>query len=158
MEENKLTTTESGRIDLLSAVLTAYSVKPADIRSYSPLTLAYIGDCVYEIIVRSVVVGKANRQVDKLHRLVSGVVKAETQCKLFDVWVEELPETEVDILKRGRNARPHTTAKNASAANYHKATGVEALIGYLYLTGNTDRAITLLKDGLERCGIRLETL
>ena len=158
MEENKLTTTESGRIYLLSAVLTAYSVKPADIRSYSPLTLAYIGDCVYEIIVRSVVVGKANRQVDKLHRLVSGVVKAETQCKLFDLWVEELPETEVDILKRGRNARPHTTAKNASAANYHKATGVEALMGYLYLTGNTDRAITLLKDGLERTGIRLETL
>ncbi len=64
MEENKLTTTESGRIDLLSAVLTAYSVKPADIRSYSPLTLAYIGDCVYEIIVRSVVVGKANSQGD----------------------------------------------------------------------------------------------
>ena len=158
MEENKLTTTESGRIDLLSEILNAYSVKPADIRSYSPLTLAYIGDCVYEIIVRSVVVGKANRQVDKLHRLVSGVVKAETQCKLFDLWVEELPETEVDILKRGRNARPHTTAKNASAANYHKATGVEALMGYLYLTGNTDRAITLLKDGLERTGIRLETL
>ena len=154
-QENNRKMTESGTQDLLSAVLESFAVPKADIRSYSPLILAYMGDCVYEILVRSVVVARGNRQPDKLHRFVSGIVKAETQCKLFDLWIDTLPEEERDILRRGRNARPHTTAKNASVANYHKATGVEALFGYLYLTGNTDRAISLLNDGLQQIGVRI---
>ncbi len=132
-----------------------FACKGQDIRSYSPLTLAYMGDCVYEIIVRTVVVGRENKAVQKLYKDTSAVVKAASQCKVYDSLLEIVTEEELDILKRGRNAHFHTKAKNASVSEYKKATGLEALFGYLYLTGRMERAVELLKLGLEKCDMKL---
>ncbi len=132
-----------------------FACREQDIRSYSPLTLAYIGDCVYEIIVRTVVVGRKNKAVQKLYKDTAAVVKAASQCKVYDSLLEIVTEEEADILKRGRNAHFHTKAKNASVSEYKKATGLEALFGYLYLTGRMDRAVELLKLGLEKCDMEL---
>ncbi len=132
-----------------------FGCKEQDIRTYSPLTLAYMGDCVYEIIVRTVVVGRENKAVQKLYKDTSAVVKAASQCKVYDSLLEIVTEEELDILKRGRNAHFHTKAKNASVSEYKKATGLEALFGYLYLTGRMERAVELLKLGLEKCDMKL---
>lgn len=126
-----------------------------DIRSFSPLALAYIGDGIYELIFRTIVLAQGNKQPDKLHKQVSRLVKAETQCRLYDIWDEELTEEEKDILRRGRNAKSYSTAKNASKSDYRKATGVEALFGYLYLTEQMPRAVRLLKSGMEKAEIAL---
>jgi len=126
-----------------------------DIRSYSPLALAYIGDGIYELILRTVVLAQGNKQPDKLHKQVIRLVKAETQCKLYDIWGDELTEEEKDILRRGRNAKSYSSAKNASKSDYRKATGVEALFGYLYLTEQMPRAVRLLKSGMEKAEIAL---
>ena len=85
----------------------------------------------------------------------SALVKAETQCRLYTIWEEELTEEEQNVLRRGRNARSYTKAKNASVADYRKATGVEALFGYLYLTDQFPRAVELLKSGLEKAELTI---
>lgn len=133
----------------------SFDCKEQDIRNYSPLTLAYIGDCVYELIIRTVVVEKGNKSPQKLHREASGFSKAGTQSDIYKVLLEEVSEEEADVLKRGRNARFHTKAKNASLTEYKNATALEALFGYLYLTGRTKRVLELLKTGLEKCGLSI---
>lgn len=132
-------------LDLIKAKL---NLPDQDIRTYSPLTLAYIGDGVYELVIRTMVVERANRPANELHKLTTKYVKAEAQAKMILALKEELTEEEADVFKRGRNAKPYTTAKNASKADYHKATGFEALMGYLYLTGQTDRMISLIQRGI----------
>jgi len=138
-------------ISLLQQLKTEFDCPGKDIRTYSPLTLAYIGDAIYELMIRSIIVERGNRSPQSLHKAATSYVKAETQCKLFTLFQEheELTETELDVMRRGRNAKSYTTAKNASVGDYRRATGVEALFGYLYLTEQTDRAIALLKRGLE---------
>lgn len=136
-------------ITLLESIKKEFQCSEQDIRTYSPLTLAYIGDCVYEIIVRTVVVERGNRSPQSLHKTVTKFVKAETQCELFQMLQGELTEEELAVMRRGRNAKSFTTAKNASVGDYRRASGVEALFGYLYLTGQTGRAIRLLKKGFE---------
>ncbi len=122
-----------------------FSVEDTDIRMYSPLTLAYIGDAVFELIIRTVVVGKGNTRPNRLHGCTSQIVKAQTQAKLIDDLEPVLTEEEQAIYRRGHNARSHSTAKHASLADYHKATGFEALIGYLYLTDRLARAVELTR-------------
>ena len=126
-----------------------------DIRNYSPLTLAYIGDCVYELIIRTVIVEKGNRQPQKLHKEAAGFSRAGTQSDLYKALLDELSEEEADILKRGRNAHSHSKAKNATLSEYKNATALEALFGYLYLTGRMERVLELLKLGLSKCGLSL---
>lgn len=135
-------------VNVLEKIKEAFAVKDADIRSYSPLTLAYIGDAVYDLIVRTVVVERANRAASALHKKTSSIVRAKTQSDMIEVLMPKLTEEEAEIYKRGRNAKPHTTAKNASVSDYRRATGFEALVGYLYLTGNFDRVLVLVKEGL----------
>ena len=135
-------------LTLLENIKKEFQCEEQDIRSYSPLTLAYIGDCIYEIIIRTVVVERGNKSPQSLHKTVTKYVKAETQCELFQVLQDELTEEEMAVMRRGRNAKSFTTAKNASVGDYRKASGLEALFGYLYLTGQTERAVTLLKNGL----------
>lgn len=116
-----------------------------NITDYSSLTLAYIGDGIYEVIVRTVIVDEANRQVNKIHKSASNLVKAETQAKMIHYIMDDLSEEEVKIYKRGRNAKAVTRAKNASMSDYRTATGFEALMGWLYLTGQSERMMELIK-------------
>ncbi len=106
---------------------------------YSPLALAYIGDSVLDLMVKTHFVVKTNKQTSKYHKEVSNIVKAVNQAKFIDIIADELSEEETDIYKRGRNANTHSKAKNASMGEYRKATGLEALFGYLYLKGDLER-------------------
>lgn len=134
--------------DFLNAVKSKFELPKQDIRTYSPLTLAYIGDGVYELVVRTVVVEQGNRPSNALHKLTTTYVKAQAQAQMLLALKDELTEEEADVVRRGRNAKPYTTAKNATRADYHKATGFEALMGYLYLTEQTDRMLELVKKGM----------
>ena len=106
---------------------------------YPALTLAYIGDAVFEIYVRSFLVTRKNEAVAKLHKAATGYVKAASQSKYMEIIEDKLTEEELGAYKRGRNAHPKTTAKNADIIDYRRATGFEALIGYLYICGKIDR-------------------
>ncbi len=137
------------RTEFLDSVKEVFQCKEQDVRSYSPLTLAYMGDAIYELIIRSVVVERANRSANDLHKRSVKYVKAETQAKMIIALQELLTEEEIAIYKRGRNAKSYTVAKNASVSDYRKATGFEALMGFLYLTNQTDRMLFLVKQGIE---------
>ncbi|MGN0203652.1 MAG: Mini-ribonuclease 3 [Coprococcus sp.] len=125
-----------------------YHLEKPDVREYSALTLAYIGDAVYEIVIRTYIVEKGNAPVDKLHKRASQLVKAETQARLIMAIEEQLTEEEHAVYKRGRNAKSYTMAKNATMSDYRKATGCEALMGYLYLNGRIGRLTELIHTGL----------
>ena len=120
-----------------------------DPKAYSPRGLAYIGDAVYEIAVRTLVISEGNMSVNKYHKKSSSLVKASAQAGVYDNIKEKLTDEEAAVYKRGRNAKSATAAKNASIVEYRMATGVEALIGYLYLSGRTARALELIKIGLD---------
>ncbi len=121
-----------------------------DIRTYSPLALAYIGDGIYELIIRTIVTERGNKQVRKLHRETSRLVKARAQAAMMDILLPLLTEEERDVYKRGRNAKTSRMAKNATASDYHRATGMEALVGYLYLKDDMERLCALIKEALSR--------
>lgn len=126
----------------------AFQIEEADIRTYSPLTLAYIGDGIFDLINRSVVVGRGNARVNTLHYRTSHIVKAHTQAEMITKLLPDLTEEEQSVYRRGRNANSHTMAKNATVSDYRKATGFEAVMGYLYLTDQTGRILELVKKGL----------
>ena len=129
-----------------------FNIEPKDIRTYSPLTLAYIGDAIFDVVIRSILVNKGNTPVNKLHQRASQIVKATTQAAMVMALMDELTDEERDYYRRGRNSKPHTKAKNATTSDYKRATGCEALIGWLYLQGRWERLITLLHSGLEQLG------
>ena len=107
--------------------------------TYSPLSLAFLGDSVYDTLVREHLLRQANMPVAKLHSAKIKLVCAEFQSKAYDLLAEELSEHELAVLKRGRNATGNTVPKHADAAEYRRATAVECLFGYLYLTGQDQR-------------------
>ncbi|MCR5488077.1 MAG: ribonuclease III [Lachnospiraceae bacterium] len=118
-----------------------------DLRTYSPLTFAFLGDAVYSLYIRDAVVRKGNMPSHKLHKKTSGIVNARAQAEAMDALMEHLSEEEREIASRGIGAKPEHHAKNASPADYHKATGLEALFGYLYLKGRHER----IRELTERC-------
>ncbi len=120
---------------------------------YSPLVLAYMGDCVYELFIRTKIVNMGNMQVNKMHQQSASLVKASAQAEMVYAIMELLTETEKQIYKRGRNAKSLTMAKNATVTEYRTATGFEALIGYLYLSGQEKRLVELISMGLEKMGV-----
>ena len=126
-----------------------FQMEEVDIREYSPLTLAYIGDCVYDLVIKSLVINAGNKQVNKLHQETSRLVQASTQSLMMRTMQEHLTEEEHAVYKRGRNAKSVSPAKNQSITDYRRATGFEALLGYLYLTKNWKRLIDLVKIGLD---------
>ena len=130
-----------------------FNIEPKDIRTYSPLTLAYIGDAIFDVVIRSILVNKGNTPVNKLHQRASQIVKATTQATMVMALMDELTDEERDYYRRGRNSKPHTKAKNASTMDYLEATGFEAVIGYLYLTGDMDRICELVNRGIELTGL-----
>lgn len=151
MEEGMRTGADS----LLAQIMKIFPGKRTDIRTYSPLALAYIGDAVYDLIIRTVVVERANRSSQELHRITVKYVSAPAQAKMVQALADSLTEEEAAVYRRGKNAKPHTMAKNATAADYLKATGFEAVIGYLYLTDHMDRILELVDAGIRLAGLEI---
>lgn len=117
------------------------SVKTEQVNAYqySPLALAYMGDSILDLLVKKYFVTHSNMQPHKYHVEVSKIVKAVNQADYIDQIMEELSEDELDVYNRGRNTNTHSKAKNATMGQYRKATGLEALYGYLYLKGDMER-------------------
>lgn len=138
--------------DFLKAYKDTFHLKQTDAASYSPLVLAYMGDAVYELMIRTMVVKHRNMQVNKMHRKSASLVKAETQARLIKLLEPELTEEELAVYKRGRNAKSATMAKHATMIDYRMATGFEALIGYLFLTERFVRMVELTGMGLDKLG------
>ena len=132
-----------------------FGIAEVDIRTYSPLTLAYIGDGIYDLVIRSVVVGQGNTRAGELHKRTSQIVKAHTQAEMMEVLLPLLTEEEADIYRRGRNAKSPTMAKNATMSDYRKATGFEALMGWLYLQDEFERLVELVKTGVDGLHLKL---
>ncbi|MEG2814004.1 MAG: ribonuclease III domain-containing protein [Oscillospiraceae bacterium] len=114
-----------------------------NVNQYSAIGLAYIGDGVYELLVRERMIAKGNFPVNQLHRKTVSFVRAAAQSEAFSIIEEHLTENEMAIFKRGRNANSNTIPKNANPADYRRATGFESLFGYLYLLGENDRIYEL---------------
>ena len=142
-------------ITTLEAIKRRFDCKETDIRTYSPLTLAYIGDAIYDLVIRTVVVERANRSANQLHKTTTRYVNAKTQAQMIEVLEEYLSEEEIAVYHRGRNAKSYTSAKNASIAQYRKATGLEALFGYLYLQEKMDRLLSLVCLAFEKMDIKI---
>lgn len=126
-----------------------FQLKEEDVQEYSPLTLAYIGDGIYDLVIRTLVINRGNKQVQKLHQETSALVKASAQSRMMRVLQDKLTEEEHAVYKRGRNAKSVSPAKNQSVTDYRRATGFEALMGYLYLKKDWKRMLELIRDGLE---------
>lgn len=126
-----------------------FAIEGQDPRMLSPLTLAFVGDAVFDLIIRSLVVGKGNTQANRLHQKKIKIVNAGAQAMMIRALEPILTEEEAGVYRRGRNAKSPTTAKNASVGDYRKATGFEALIGYLYLSDQFERAVELSRLGVE---------
>ena len=135
-----------------SCMTEMFGLGEVDVNQYSPLTLAYIGDSIYDLIIKTLVVNEGNKQVQKLHKRTSRFVQASAQSQMMRVLQERLTEEEHAVYKRGRNARSMSPAKNQSVSDYHKATGFEALMGYLYLRKDWKRMLELIKTGLDALG------
>ena len=135
--------------EILDYLLKPFNIGRKEATEFSPLVLAYIGDAVYELIVRSILVSMGNRPVNKLDRDATSLVKAGAQSEIVKLISDKLSEEEYTVFKRGRNSSPHTMAKNASMTDYKYATGFEALIGFLYLDNRCDRALELVKLGID---------
>ena len=118
----------------------------AKVREMSPLVLAYIGDAVHSLYSREKYALSTTFKPNKLHILVSNEVKAKAQAEKLEKIFESLNQDEKDIFMRARNTHVNTIAKNASKGEYLEATGFEALIGYLYLTGQNDRLKEILEN------------
>lgn len=131
-----------------------FEMEEVDINTYSPLTLAYIGDCVFDLIIKNLVISHGNKQVSKLHKETSSLVQASAQSLMMRKIQEQLTEEETSVYKRGRNAKSITPAKNQSITDYRRATGFEALLGYLYLQKEWKRMLDLVKIGLDSLDVK----
>ncbi len=149
VQAERINISESNIIDFIEEIKKQFQLKPAEAASYSPLVLAYLGDCIYEMVLRTVIVCHGNTSVNRLNQKTSYFAKATTQSELVKCIMEELTEEEMRIFKRGRNAKSVTVAKHASMTDYRMATGLEALIGYLYLDGRYERLVELIRAGIQ---------
>lgn len=138
---------------ITAAIMEELDLTGLNPKQASPLVLAYIGDCVYDLVIKTYLIDKkGNMQVNKLNKMASGLVKAQTQSELIGLIEDDLTDEESSVYKRGRNAKSYTSAKNASISDYRRATGFEALIGYLYMQGHYTRMVELIRLSLERFG------
>ena len=135
-------------VNICSIIRDTFAIKKQDIKTVSPLTLAYIGDSEFDLIIRTIVVEQGNCPVNNMHKKVSEIVKAHGQVEMYQAIQDILTEEECAVFKRGRNAKSYTTAKNATKIDYRMATGYEALLGYLYLNDKMDRVLELVKIGM----------
>lgn len=143
---------DTAALSIFSAIRETFDIRKGDIRTYSPLTLAYIGDGIYDLVIRSMIVAQGNTKASQLHNHTSHLVKAHSQSAMMEYLLPVLSEEEEAVYKRGRNAKSPTMAKNASMSDYRRATGFEALMGYLYLADRFDRILELTVLGLDGLG------
>lgn len=136
----------NGLCDSLLADLGVTKLNETQNRMLNPLVLAYIGDAVHEMMVRTYVINQYSGSVNKLNQRVVAMIKATAQAEAFRQMESELTEEEIGMVKRGRNTKSLTVPKNTSVAEYRLATGFEALLGWLYLNGQEER----LKDIVAR--------
>ena len=142
-------------ISMLGQIHETFGERDVDIKTYSPLTLAYIGDAVFEIIIRTLIVEKGQRAAQTLHKHTTRIVCASTQAAIAEAVYDSLTQKEQDVYRRGKNTKIHSSAKNASLSDYRKATGFEALCGYLFLNNDTKRITEIVKLGIELTEIEL---
>ena len=142
-------------LTLLNLIKRDFGLGEVDLKTLSPLTLAFVGDCIYDLILRTVIVERHNASPNQLHREKRRLAKAPAQAEMAEVLQEHLTQEELAVYRRGRNAKSHTTAKNASVLDYRKATGLEALYGWLYLSGQEERLLQLLRLSLDELGWKL---
>ena len=142
-------------VDGVYEIKEIFDCKEQDIRSFSPLTLAYIGDAVYDLVIRTIVVERGNKAANVLHKTTVKYVNAAAQAAIIQAVLDVMTEEELAVYMRGRNAKSNTMAKNASVEDYRKATGMEALIGYLYLSNRFHRVLELVKLGMEKAGYEI---
>lgn len=142
-------------LSLLSQIHKEFGGCKTELRTYSPLTFAYIGDAVFEIIIRTLIVEKGQRAANMLHKHTIQIVCAQTQARMAEAVEPLMAEKERDIYRRGKNTKTNSSAKNASLSDYRKATGFEALCGYLFLNGETARIVELVKAALELLELEL---
>ncbi|MCC8103647.1 MAG: ribonuclease III [Clostridiales bacterium] len=133
---------------------TTFALPSKDWKQYAPLTLAYIGDAAYELVIRTILVKREDIQTQKLHQRVTRCVSAKAQARMIAALLPELSEEEAAIYRRGRNSKPYTKAKNATMAEHLEATGFEALMGYLYLDGQFARMAELAAKGLDALQVK----
>ena len=135
--------------DMIDQIREQFDIRDRDVREISALSLAFLGDAVYELVIRTVLTERGG-QPGAISRRKTQLVNAVTQAKIARRLqrAQLLTEQEESILRRGRNASPRTIAKHATAQDYHLATGLECLMGYLYYSGQTDRAVELIRRGL----------
>lgn len=154
MEAN-LNAENEPKLSLLEEIHVAFGEKNVDLRTFSPLTLAYIGDAIYEVVIRTLVVEDGQKAPNTLHKHTTKLVKAQTQSALAQILLEDMTDKEQDVYRRGKNTKVHSAAKNATLTDYRRATGFETVCGYLYLNGETGRMIELIKLGLEKLGLEV---
>lgn len=135
-------------------LLDEQALSPHEVSSkYSPLALAYIGDSIYDLLVKKSFVLRSNMQPEKYHKKVTSIVSAKAQSAFIESFMDNLTEEEQAVYKRARNSSPHTKAKNASLQDYLKATGFEAVLGYLYLSGQNARLDELVQSSIRFHGV-----
>jgi len=134
--------------ELYKKIKEEYGLSDVNPNELAPLILAHIGDAIYEVVIRTITLSKGNRAIEKVHKDATKYVNAKAQAEIIEKIQPLLTEEELNIYKRGRNAKSNTKAKNASITDYRKATGFEALMGYLYLLNKTDRMLDLIKEGI----------
>ena len=125
-----------------------FDIKAEEAEMLSPLVLAFVGDTVYDLFIRTMLVSSSTNGVDKLHKSATSYVNCAAQSDSIKRIEHMLTEKELSVFKRGRNAKSHPP-KYADMAQYHNATGLEALVGYLFLTGNTERLYEVMKAILQ---------
>ena len=135
--------------DILSLIEKAFSFDKANPEELTPLDLAFVGDAVGTLVIRTIAASEGPKPVEKLHQFSSRKVSAAAQSDMMHAIQPHLTEEEHSIYRRGRNQKPVTHAKNQSVGDYRRATGFEALIGYLYLTHQNERLVELMRIGYE---------
>ena len=121
---------------------------PSRIECMAPLTLAYMGDAIFEIFVREHLIGQAQTSVHDLHRRTISYVNAAAQARMVSALSEHLTPEEADMVRRGRNQKTGTVPKNADPSEYRYATGFETLLGWLYYKNQTDRLMTIMQTAV----------
>ncbi len=135
--------------ELIQNMRKDFDIKPMDVMNLQPLVLAYIGDAVYEVYIRTMLVVNNKSNVNMLHKMSVKYVKAKSQADIVHRLNDRLTADEQDIVRRGRNAKSATVPKHADVTDYRYSTGFEALIGYLYLTNNYERLMEILRLAVE---------
>ena len=128
-----------------------FNLKATDMKTATPLTLAFVGDNVYDLVVRTMLFEEGMRKLNDIHKKKSNLVKADTQAWIAEYLKEQnlFTEEEAEYYRKGKNAKTISHAKNAGIREYHKATGLECVMGYLYLTDREIRAVELCKLGID---------